>query len=94
MYSILSMKKICDLSPFNPLPNNKIVDLTKFKALEDDKFSVAKMMISLLDRVENTVRKGENAGYKQFLLYPQCFPKPSSLGSLTHYQTTNFRLPN
>ena len=43
------------------------------------------MMISLFDRVENTVGKEENAGYQHFLLFPlcfQCFPKPSSLGSL------------
>ena len=40
------------------------------------------MTISLYDRVENTVGKGENAGYQHFLIFPQCFPKPSSLGSL------------
>ena len=39
------------------------------------------MIVSLLDRVENTVEKGENAGYQHFLLFPQCFPKPSSLES-------------
>ena len=65
----------------NPLPNDKIFDLTKLKALADDKLKVAKMMISLFDRVENTVEKGENAGYQHFLLFPECFPKPSSLGS-------------
>ena len=39
-------------------------------------------MIPHFDRVENTVGKGENAGYQHFLLFPQCFLKPSSLGSL------------
>ena len=39
-------------------------------------------MVLLFDIAENTVGKGENAGYQQFLLFPQCFPKPSSLGSL------------
>ena len=38
------------------------------------------MTISLLDRVENIVGKGENAGNQHFLLFLQCFPKPSSLG--------------
>ena len=33
-------------------------------------------------RVKNIVGKGENAGYQHFLLFPQCFPKPSSLRSL------------
>ena len=40
------------------------------------------MMFSLFDWVENTVVKGENDGYQHFLLFLQCFPKPSSLGSL------------
>ena len=68
---------------FNPLPNDNILDVTKLKAFADDKLNVARMMNSLLDREENTVGKGENAGYQHFLLFTQCFPKPSSLGSLT-----------
>ena len=32
------------------------------------------MAISLYDRVENTVGKGENGGYQHFLLFSQCFP--------------------
>ena len=39
----------------NSLPNNKTLDLTKLKAFVDDKLDGAKMMISLLDGVENTV---------------------------------------
>ena len=35
------------------------------------------MIISFFDRVENTVGKGENAGYQHFLLFPQCFEKAS-----------------
>ena len=31
----------------------------------------------LLDKIENIVRKEENASYQHFLLIPQCFPKPS-----------------
>ena len=42
--------------------------------------NVATLMISLLDRVENSVGKEENAGYQHFLLFLQCFPKPSSFG--------------
>ena len=60
----------------------KKLDMTKSKAFADDKLNVARMMISLLGRVENTVGKGENAGYQHFLLFLKCFPKPSSLGSL------------
>ena len=40
------------------------------------------MMIYVLDRVQNIVGKGENAGYQHFLLFPQCFQKPSCPRSL------------
>ena len=67
---------------FNPLPDDKILDVIKLKAFPDDNLNVAKMTIPLFDRVENGVGKGENAGYQHFLLFPQCFLKPSSLGLL------------
>ena len=35
------------------------------------------MIISVFDRVENIVGKGENAGYQHFLFLPQCFEKDS-----------------
>ena len=66
----------------NPLPNYKILELIKLKAFADNKSNFAQMTISLFDRVENTVGKGENAGFQHFLLFQQCFPRPSSLGSL------------
>ena len=37
------------------------------------------MGTQLSDLVENIVEKGEIACYKQFLLFPQCFPKLSVL---------------
>ena len=52
------------------------------KAFAGDKFNVAKVMISLFDKVENIVGKGENAGYQHFLLFPHCFQKASDVGSL------------
>ena len=60
----------------------KKLDETKFKIFAGNKMKVAKMRISLFDRVENIVGKGENAGNQHFLLFPQCFPKPCSLGLL------------
>ena len=39
-------------------------------------------LILVLLRVENIVRKGENAGYQHFLLFTQCFQKPSHSGLL------------
>ena len=41
-------------------------------------------MFSVFDRVENIVEKGENAGYKHFLLFSQCFQN-LFLRSLTLY---------
>ena len=71
-----------NLSVFNTLPNNKILDVIKLKAFADDTISVAEMLISVIDKIENIVGKGENAGYQHFLLFPQCFQKASFLGSL------------
>ena len=51
--------------------------MAELKALADDKSKVAKIMISLFGRVENTVGKGDNAVYQHFLLFQQCFSKPS-----------------
>ena len=45
----------------------KMLDLTKLKAFADDKFSLAKMTISLFDRVENTAGKEENDGFQNFV---------------------------
>ena len=37
-------------------------------------------MIFALDRAENTVKKGENAGNQQFLVFPQLFlPFPKQI---------------
>ena len=55
------------------LPKAKILDWPKLKKFEDDKINVAEMTISLSDRVENTVEKGENAGYRHLLYFPALF---------------------
>ena len=66
----------------NSLANNKILDLSKLKAFADDNSNVNQKLKFALGRVENIVGKGENAGYQHFLLFPQCFQKASSFGSL------------
>ena len=53
----------------------------KFKAFADDQSKVAQMLKFAPDRVENIVGKGENAGNKHFLLFPQYFQKASFLES-------------
>ena len=55
---------------FNSLPNDKIFYVIKLKEFADDKSNVTKTMIPLFDNVENTVGKGENAGYQHFFLFP------------------------
>ena len=40
--------------------------------------NVAKMIISVFERVENILGKGENAGYQYILLFLQCFQSPFS----------------
>ena len=62
--------------------NNKSLDSSNFKAFAGDKISVTQKLKSILGRVENIVGKGENAGHQHFLLFPQCFQRASSSGSL------------
>ena len=71
-----------DNQTINSLPNDKILDWSKLKALADDKINVTEKLKFVLRRVENMVGKGENAGYQHFLLFPQCFQKASFQGSL------------
>ena len=74
--SSLSYKNLATV--INCLPNDKILDWSRLKAFADDKINVTKELKFVLGREENVVRKGENAGYQHFLLFPQCFQKPSS----------------
>ena len=67
---------------FNPLPNNIFLGWAKLKAFADGILNAGKINISVFERVENIVGKGENAGYQHFLLFPQCFEKQSLSGSL------------
>ena len=55
---------------------------TKFKAFADNKLNVAIIIISVFNREENIVEKGEDTGNQHFLLSPQCFQKASFLGLL------------
>ena len=66
----------------NSLPNDKILDQSNLKVFADDILNVVQMMICVTDWVKNIVGQGENAGYKHFLLFPQCFQKASYPGSL------------
>ena len=47
---------------FNLLPEDKILDWSKFKVFAEDSFKIAQMVPTFY--VENIEGKGENAGYK------------------------------
>ena len=66
----------------NFLPNDKILGWSKLKVFADDKINVTEKLKFVLEWVENIVGKGENAGYRHFLLFPQCFQKASLSRSL------------
>ena len=56
--------------------------LVESRAFADDEISTTQNLKFVLGRVENFVGKGENADYQHFLLFPQCFQKPSIPGLL------------
>ena len=64
------------------IPNDKFLDRSKSKAFADDIINMTRKLKFVLRRIENIVGKGENAGYQHFLLFPQCFQKPSLSGVL------------
>ena len=70
----------CFPNALTSLPNNKILDWSKLKALADDKLNAIEKWKFVLCWVENMVGKGENAGFQHFLLFPLCFQKVSFLG--------------
>ena len=63
----------------------------KLEAFTDDILDLAEMMISVFDKAENIVGKGENAGYQHFLLFPQCF-QMSSLSRILKVVNVWYRL--
>ena len=66
---------MCIIQEINSSPNDKILDWSKLKAFADDKINVNQKLKFDLERVENIVVKRENAGYRHFLLFRQCFSK-------------------
>ena len=59
----------------NLFTNDNISDWSKLKVFADDNFEFDESGVNFSKRLENTVRKGEIACDKQFLLFPQCFQK-------------------
>ena len=83
MFFTLSKNKIIILAAFY-LSSASTLNLVKSKKLLFLKeLNEVQMMIGVTDWVENIEGKGENSGYHNFLLFPQCFQKASFPGLLT-----------
>ena len=67
------------------LTDDKILDQTKLKAFADDKLNVINMIISVFDRVENIVGKGEIACTSNFSFSHNVFNR---LLSQTHQKVS------
>ena len=72
--SNLDTATICALGHY--LFVNKSLLLSKLKEIAEDNFDVAQSMFFFFNVVENSVEKGGNAGYRNFLLFPQYFVNP------------------
>ena len=59
----------------NPLPDDQILDWSKLKEIADNILKCIQNEKKEPYSIENIVRKGEIAYYKQFLLFSQCFPQ-------------------
>ena len=71
------------MKDINPLPNNIILNQTKFKAIADAILIIAYMVMFVFDEVENIVGKGRDAGVTSiFSFSKKCFQKRSLSGSL------------
>ena len=62
-------------SGLNSLQTYKILDQFNFEAIADNTLYVTEKLNFVLERVDNIAGKGENSGYQNFLLFPQCFQK-------------------
>ena len=59
---------------FNPLPDDKILDVIKLKAFPDDNLNVAMMTIPPFDRVENSGKR-RKCWLPAFSTFPTMFSK-------------------
>ena len=59
----------------NSLPKGKILDHCKLKAFADNKLKLIKMAKIVLDKIQNSVGKEENAGYSIFFFSLNVFKR-------------------
>ena len=63
------------MAKFNPLPLDNILGQTELEAFADDKLNVTKPIISVFDRAENIVGKGEIAFTSNFSFSHKVFKR-------------------
>ena len=73
-YKYESFKDSKMLVVFYYLPNDKILDVTKLKAFAEVKLNIAKMTISLYDRLKNTGER-RKCWLQAFSPFPTVFSK-------------------
>ena len=64
----------------NPLPNDKILDLSKLKAVVYNKIKVTEKLKMILGRTENIVGKRRKCWLPAFSPFPTMFSKGFSVG--------------
>ena len=64
---------------FNPFPKKQISDCSKLKEFAGNNSKFDENNKKCSKQGENTVGKGEIARYEQFLLFPLCFQKTSTV---------------
>ena len=57
----------------NLFPKQQILDSSNLKKLAEDNFKFSENCRKFSKRIENSVGKGENAHYQQFLHFLKCF---------------------
>ena len=79
-YFSMNMRSTCNILHYHrisSIPQDKISDLTKLKALTDDTISVTIVTILAFDEMEKIVGKRRKCCNQHLLLFLQCFEKAS-----------------
>ena len=75
-----SKVKVIDFKTYvSSLQHNKVLDWSKLKAFADNKINATEKLKFVVERIENIVRKGENAGCQQFFFFSFLGLDPASI---------------
>ena len=71
----MDIRVVVKIEISNPLPNDKILALSKLKVFLDDKLNVTQNIEFVFFTVENIFGKGKNACYQHVLSFQQYFQR-------------------